>query len=31
MIETIIRQPMYNLGLAIEEKNKAKYATAYGS
>ena len=30
MIETIIRQPMYDLGQAIKEKNEAKYATAYG-
>src|SRR5579871_739231 len=29
MIETIIRQPMYDLGLAIKDKNEAKYATAY--
>ena len=30
LIETIIRQPMYDLGQAIKEKNEAKYATAYG-
>ena len=30
MIETIIRQPMFDLGQAIKEKNEAKYATAYG-
>ena len=30
MIETIIRQPMYDLGLAIKDKNEAKFATAYG-
>jgi hypothetical protein len=30
MIETIIRQPMYDLGQAIKEKNETKYATAYG-
>ena len=30
MIETIIRQPMFDLGEAIKEKNEAKYATAYG-
>jgi hypothetical protein len=29
MIETINRQPMYDLGQAIKEKNEAKYATAY--
>jgi hypothetical protein len=30
MIETIIRQPMYDLGQAIRTKNEAKYAEAYG-
>jgi hypothetical protein len=30
MIETIIRQPMYDLGLAIKDKNEAKFAAAYG-
>jgi hypothetical protein len=29
MIETIIRQLMFDLGQAIKEKNEAKYATAY--
>jgi hypothetical protein len=30
MIETIIRQPMYDLGLAIKDKNEGKFAAAYG-
>jgi hypothetical protein len=29
MIETIIRQPMYDLGLAIKDKSEEKFATAY--
>jgi hypothetical protein len=31
MIETIIRQPMFDLGQAIEEKNEAKFATSMGN
>ena len=30
MIETLIRQPMYDLGQAIRLKDEAKYAEAYG-
>jgi len=30
MIETIIRQPMYDLGLAIKDKSEEKYWVAYG-
>jgi len=30
MIETIIRQPTCDLGLAIKDKKEAKYWTAYG-
>jgi hypothetical protein len=30
LVETMIRDPLYELGLAIKEKNSAKYAEAYG-
>jgi hypothetical protein len=30
LVETMIRDPLYELGLAIKEKNDAKYASAYG-
>ena len=30
LVETIIRQPMLDLGQAIKEKNDSKYAVAYG-
>jgi hypothetical protein len=30
LVETMIRDPLYELGLAIKEKSSAKYAEAYG-
>jgi len=30
LVETMIRDPLYDLGQAIKEKNEAKYAAAYG-
>jgi len=30
MVETMIRDPLYDLGQAIKEKNEGKYAVAYG-
>ena len=29
LVETMIRDPLYDLGLAIKEKNEAEYAAAY--
>jgi hypothetical protein len=29
LVETIVRQPLYDLGQAIKEKNEAKYKVAY--
>jgi hypothetical protein len=30
LVETMIRDPLYELGLAIKDKNEAQYAAAYG-
>ena len=30
LVETMIRDPLYELGLAIKDKSDAKYAAAYG-
>jgi hypothetical protein len=30
LVETMIRDPLYELGLAIQDKNEAQYAAAYG-
>jgi hypothetical protein len=30
LVETMIRDPLYELGLAIGDKNEARYAAAYG-
>ena len=30
LVETMIRDPLYELGLAIKEKNETEYAVAYG-
>jgi hypothetical protein len=29
LVETMIRDPLYELGLAIKDKNENEYATAY--